>query len=85
MPRLVAIDARDAYAQPLRGWGRYALELIRHLPQELDVREYREGGRGPEIVFEQLVLPLQAAPRAGGARALAQLLPAADAARARAS
>lgn len=55
----VAIDARDAYAQPLRGWGRYALELIRHLPRDLDVREYREGVRGPEILFEQVVLPIR--------------------------
>jgi alpha-1,3-rhamnosyl/mannosyltransferase len=54
----VALDARDAFATPLRGWGRYALELVRHLPSDL-MTIYRSGGRGPEIVFEQLELPLR--------------------------
>jgi glycosyltransferase involved in cell wall biosynthesis len=56
MPK-VAIDARDAYAAPLRGWGRYAREFIAHLPADLDLIEYRDGTRGPEMVWEQVVLP----------------------------
>jgi glycosyltransferase involved in cell wall biosynthesis len=56
MPK-VAIDARDAHAQPLRGWGRYARELIAHLPGDIDVHEYRAGGPGPEFLWEQVVLP----------------------------
>jgi glycosyltransferase involved in cell wall biosynthesis len=56
MPK-VAIDTRDAHAQPLRGWGRYVRELVAHLPTDLDVHEYRTGGRGPEVLWEQLELP----------------------------
>lgn len=56
MPK-VAIDARDAYAQPLRGWGRYARELVAHLPADVDLLEYRDGAPGPELVWEQVVLP----------------------------
>jgi glycosyltransferase involved in cell wall biosynthesis len=58
---IVAIDARDAFAPELRGWGRYARELIDALP-ERDGLEYRilaEGGRGPEVLFEQIALPLR--------------------------
>src|SRR5437764_6331613 len=51
---LVALDARDAHRPPLRGWGRYAAELERHLPAFVDVQAFRDGGSGPEIVFEQL-------------------------------
>jgi glycosyltransferase involved in cell wall biosynthesis len=58
----VAIDARDASAPALRGWGRYARELVaalrRRAPEaglELEVLE--RGGAGPEVVWEQLVLP----------------------------
>jgi glycosyltransferase involved in cell wall biosynthesis len=54
----VALDARDAFAAPLRGWGRYALELTRHLPADL-VRVYRQAGRGPEVLWEQVGLPAQ--------------------------
>jgi glycosyltransferase involved in cell wall biosynthesis len=54
--QFVALDARDAFAVPLRGWGRYALELTRHLPTEL-VRIYRDGWRGPEALWEQIALP----------------------------
>jgi glycosyltransferase involved in cell wall biosynthesis len=53
----VAIDARDAHLEPLRGWGRYALELTRHLPEDLHVRLHTGGGRGPEILWEQLAFP----------------------------
>jgi glycosyltransferase involved in cell wall biosynthesis len=58
----VAIDARDAHAEPIRGWGRHARELIRHLPAALSpgirLREIGGGGRGPEVVWEQVGLPL---------------------------
>lgn len=55
----VAIDARDARGSPLRGWGRYTLELVRALRdrEELDLLELDEGGRGPELLWEQLTLP----------------------------
>jgi glycosyltransferase involved in cell wall biosynthesis len=54
---LVALDARDAHRPPLRGWGRYALELERHLPAFAEVHALRHGGIGPEVIFEQLRLP----------------------------
>jgi glycosyltransferase involved in cell wall biosynthesis len=55
----VAIDARDARGPQLRGWGRYTLELVRALRRraELDVLELDEGGPGPELAWEQLLLP----------------------------
>jgi glycosyltransferase involved in cell wall biosynthesis len=58
---IVAIDARDAFAPELRGWGRYARELVDALPErpELDYRIISEGGRGPEALFEQVGLPLR--------------------------
>lgn len=52
----VVFDARDAYIAPLRGWGRYALELAGALPPGL-VDVVRDGGRGPEVLFEQVWLP----------------------------
>jgi glycosyltransferase involved in cell wall biosynthesis len=57
----VAIDARDALAAQLRGWGRYAKELIAALPETpgLDFRFISHGGPGPELLFEQVRLPLQ--------------------------
>jgi glycosyltransferase involved in cell wall biosynthesis len=57
----VAIDARDAFAPQLRGWGRYAKELIAALPEHpgLDFRFISRGGPGPELLFEQVGLPLQ--------------------------
>lgn len=54
---LVAFDARDAHRPPLRGWGRYAAELERALPAFVELDAIREGGRGPEILFEQVRLP----------------------------
>lgn len=55
----VAIDARDARGPQLRGWGRYTLELLGALRRRADVEllELDEGGRGPELAWEQLVLP----------------------------
>jgi glycosyltransferase involved in cell wall biosynthesis len=53
----VLLDARDAFASPLRGWGRYALELSRHLPADL-VTVYRRQGTGPQVLAEQLTLPI---------------------------
>ena len=53
----VAIDARDAFIEPLRGWGRYARELIGHLPPDLETRVFEAGDMGPEVWFEQVTLP----------------------------
>ncbi|MFL5844147.1 MAG: glycosyltransferase family 4 protein [Solirubrobacteraceae bacterium] len=50
---IVAFDARDAHRPPLRGWGRYAAELERTLPELVDLQVVRDGGPGPEVVFEQ--------------------------------
>jgi glycosyltransferase involved in cell wall biosynthesis len=60
-PPIVAIDARDAFAPELRGWGRYELELVRALRNGagdgLDLLVLERGGRGPELLFEQVKLP----------------------------
>jgi glycosyltransferase involved in cell wall biosynthesis len=57
----VAIDARDAFAPELRGWGRYELELVRALREGagegLDLLVLEHGGPGPELLFEQVKLP----------------------------
>lgn len=62
MPPMVAIDARDAAAAQLRGWGRYARLLIDALlagaGEDLGLWLIYDGGPGPEILFEQLRLPL---------------------------
>jgi glycosyltransferase involved in cell wall biosynthesis len=55
----VLLDARDAFHTPLRGWGRYALELSRLLPADM-MTMYRRRGVGPEVLGEQVVLPLVA-------------------------
>jgi glycosyltransferase involved in cell wall biosynthesis len=59
---IVAIDARDAAGSELRGWGRYVLELIRALEagaaDGLELQLLWDGGRGPEVLFEQIKLPL---------------------------
>jgi glycosyltransferase involved in cell wall biosynthesis len=58
---IVAIDARDAFAPELRGWGRYVHELVAALPARPDL-EYRvisQGSRGPEMLFEQVILPVK--------------------------
>jgi glycosyltransferase involved in cell wall biosynthesis len=58
---IVAIDARDAFAPELRGWGRYTRELIDALPPRPGLRYevIADGARGPEMLFEQVVLPLR--------------------------
>jgi glycosyltransferase involved in cell wall biosynthesis len=57
----VAIDARDAFDPQLRGWGRYVRELIDALPQRpgIDFQIISRGGRGPELLFEQVGLPVR--------------------------
>jgi glycosyltransferase involved in cell wall biosynthesis len=58
---IVAIDARDAFAPELRGWGRYTRELVEALPPRpgLEYEVIEGGARGPEMLFEQVVLPLR--------------------------
>jgi glycosyltransferase involved in cell wall biosynthesis len=58
---IVAIDARDAFAPELRGWGRYTRELVEALPPRpgLEYQVIERGARGPEMLFEQVVLPLR--------------------------
>jgi glycosyltransferase involved in cell wall biosynthesis len=64
---LIVVDARDATAAELRGWGRYTRELVRALSAgaggEFDLLPVGGGGPGPEIVFEQLRLPVLLARR----------------------
>jgi glycosyltransferase involved in cell wall biosynthesis len=61
MPPIV-IDARDATAPEIRGWGRYTRELVRALMAESSLgRELvalSGRHRGPEVLYEQLWLPL---------------------------
>ena len=58
----VAIDARDALDPQLRGWGRYTRELVRALrerqPDGLEFHFYERGLPGPELLSEQVSLPL---------------------------
>jgi glycosyltransferase involved in cell wall biosynthesis len=58
---IVALDARDAFAPELRGWGRYELELVRALragaAEGLELLVLERGGPGPELLFEQVKLP----------------------------
>jgi glycosyltransferase involved in cell wall biosynthesis len=57
---IVAFDARDAFAPELRGWGRYArclLDALRGV-EGIDLDVYTDGGVGPELLFEQVKLPL---------------------------
>ncbi|MGI8513245.1 MAG: glycosyltransferase family 4 protein [Solirubrobacteraceae bacterium] len=58
----VAIDVRDSRAPQLRGWGRYARELLTALQRHagdrgIELRPLDGGGPGPELLFEQLWLP----------------------------
>jgi glycosyltransferase involved in cell wall biosynthesis len=59
----VVIDARDGFAPELRGWGRYARDLVDALPARDGVtyRVIKRGGAGPELLFEQAALPLRLA------------------------
>jgi glycosyltransferase involved in cell wall biosynthesis len=58
----IVIDARDAAAAEIRGWGRYARELVAALRAGaaggLEIDAVTRGGPGPEVAFEQLWLPL---------------------------
>ena len=58
---IVAIDARDAFDPQLRGWGRYVRELVDALPERpgLEYSVISKGGRGPEVLFEQIELPIR--------------------------
>lgn len=58
----IAIDGSDAVGARLRGWGRYARDLIGGLGtvNDLDLRVLTGGGRGPEAIWEQVGLPLSA-------------------------
>jgi glycosyltransferase involved in cell wall biosynthesis len=63
MRPLVAFDARDAYAPELRGWGRYVQCLLAALREgpaaaDLELHVFTDGGAGPEVLFEQVKLPL---------------------------
>ena len=58
----VCIDGRDAAVEPLRGWGRYVRELVAALRERaprsgIELRVLEDGGRGPEVAWEQLALP----------------------------
>ncbi len=70
MPSVV-IDARDAFGPRLRGWGRYARELVdamRAAPRDsVDLHVVASGGAGPELLFEQVGLPLRARREGAGA------------------
>ncbi len=60
----VVIDARDAFGPRLRGWGRYARELVEAMQAApragVDLHVVESGGPGPELLFEQVALPLLA-------------------------
>jgi glycosyltransferase involved in cell wall biosynthesis len=60
----IALDARDAFVLPLRGWGRHVRELARAL-RLIGAPVRVLGGRwaGPEVVWEQAGLPLAALAR----------------------
>src|SRR4051794_41782537 len=55
----VALDARDAHAAPLRGWGRYAACLLAGLRSiGAPVREIDGRWRGPGAAWGQGALPV---------------------------
>jgi glycosyltransferase involved in cell wall biosynthesis len=57
----VALDARDASAPQLRGWGRYTASLLAALRAVgAPVRALDGGWPGPEVLWEQAGLPLAA-------------------------
>jgi glycosyltransferase involved in cell wall biosynthesis len=58
-PSRVVFDARDAVAPEPRGWGRYARDLLAALRRrdDLDVLALTTGWPGPELGWEQVVLP----------------------------
>jgi glycosyltransferase involved in cell wall biosynthesis len=55
----VVFDARDAVAPEPRGWGRYARDLLAALERrdDLDILPLTAGWPGPELGWEQVVLP----------------------------
>jgi glycosyltransferase involved in cell wall biosynthesis len=59
--RPIVIDASDAAATELRGWGRYTRELVSALGSEpgsgLDLAPVVNRAKGPELLFEQVLLP----------------------------
>src|SRR5437764_2445616 len=60
----VALDARDAFTPPLRGWGRYVRELLGALRAiGAPVRALEGRWPGPEVAWEQVGLPLGALTR----------------------
>lgn len=60
----IALDARDAFAPPLRGWGRHVRELARALQAAgAPVRVLTGRWPGPELLWEQVALPLSALAR----------------------
>jgi glycosyltransferase involved in cell wall biosynthesis len=60
----VLIDARDAAATQIRGWGRYTRELVRalraHGGEGLEIVAATVAGVAPEVCFEQVWLPVLA-------------------------
>src|SRR5207248_3896955 len=65
VPGVIAIDARDSAADALRGWGRYAACLLAALPAALPhgllLDPLTRAPPGPEVLFEQIGLPLRLA------------------------
>src|SRR3954463_5908051 len=60
----VALDTRDALVPPLRGWGRYVRELLGAMVAlGAPVRPLASRWPGPEVVWEQVGLPLGALAR----------------------
>jgi glycosyltransferase involved in cell wall biosynthesis len=55
----IAFDSRDALAPEPRGWSRYARDLLAALRRMNDVDLRQMSGGGPEVVWEQVGLPLQ--------------------------
>ena len=62
---LVVFDGRDGASVELRGWGRYAQRLVGALRDGavadallFELRVLDRGGPGPEVLFEQVKLPL---------------------------
>ncbi len=64
MSSLIAFDARDAFAPMPHGSGVYVKHLLdalnRRFPDDLRLWAVPTGMRGPEVLFEQLGLPVRA-------------------------
>src|SRR5688572_20274804 len=59
----VLLDVSDARGPRLRGWSRYVDRLARALGDAVVPVAPRDGGRGPEVLWEQVGLPRAAARR----------------------